>query len=72
MTGQQKPQPPDSGPAPIVDAAAVGTAETGHDDIDSAVLALDAAPTEDLDALVAAAEQVQRTLQARLRDLGDT
>lgn len=44
--------------------------ETGDIVIDAALSDLDAAPVEDLDAQIAAGENVQSTLQSRLRDLG--
>jgi hypothetical protein len=44
--------------------------ETGDIVIDSALRDLQAAPAGDLDAQIAAGQQVHRTLQARLSDLG--
>ena len=44
--------------------------ETGDILIDAALVELAAAPAEDLDAQVGAAEHVLRTLQSRLADLG--
>lgn len=46
------------------------TPETGDLVIDAALADLAAAEPEDLDAQIAAGEQVQRTLQSRLADLG--
>ncbi|NNM44689.1 hypothetical protein [Knoellia koreensis] len=44
--------------------------ETGDIVIDSALRDLQSAPADDLDAQIAAGQQVHRTLQARLSDLG--
>ncbi len=44
--------------------------ETGDIVIDAALRDLAAVPDEDLDGQLAAGEQVQRTLQSRLGDLG--
>ncbi|GGL25350.1 hypothetical protein H9L10_05000 [Phycicoccus endophyticus] len=45
--------------------------ETGDLVIDSALAELAASPEVDLDAQLAAGEEVQRTLRSRLGDLGD-
>ncbi|WP_404382246.1 hypothetical protein LL946_15600 [Knoellia locipacati] len=61
----------DEGPAPAPGAASATPApETGDLVIDAALRDLAEAPEDDLDAQVERGEQVQRTLQGRLSDLG--
>ncbi|MGE9807773.1 hypothetical protein [Janibacter sp. G1551] len=55
----------DETPVPAAEAPV-----TGDNLIDAAVAELADAPLDDLDAQIAAGDNVQRTLQARLSDLG--
>ncbi|QIM21059.1 hypothetical protein G7075_07805 [Phycicoccus sp. HDW14] len=57
-------------PQVAADPAPDAPPETGDIVIDSALGALAAVPEEDLDARLAAGEEVQRTLRSRLGDLG--
>ncbi|MBK6886368.1 MAG: hypothetical protein IPH03_07740 [Tetrasphaera sp.] len=61
--------PPPSETFPPAQAAPPGVA--GDLVIDAAVATLLAAPAEDLDATLAAGEELHRTLTARLADLGE-
>lgn len=62
---EQAATPPETGTAPSGEVP-----ETGDLVIDAALAELASTPAADLDAQLAAGEQVQRTLQARLADLG--
>ncbi len=57
-------------PTSRVGAARNPAPETGDLVIDAALRDLAASPADDLDAQIEAGEHVQRTLQARLGDLG--
>ncbi len=58
------------GRSPAPEAAESDAPETGDLVIDAALRDLAATPADDLDAQIEAGENVQRTLQSRLGDLG--
>lgn len=60
----------DGHPAGAPDPALDEAPQTGDEVIDAALRDLAAVPDDDLDGRLAAGEHVQRTLQARLSDLG--
>ena len=61
---------PPAGDEAVEPPAATGAPETGDLVIDAALRDLAATPEDDLDAQIDRGEQVQRTLQGRLGDLG--
>ncbi|KRE40086.1 hypothetical protein [Knoellia sp. Soil729] len=63
----EQPAPPEATPAAATEHAAP---ETGDLVIDAALRDLADTPDDDLDAQIERGEQVQRTLQGRLSDLG--
>ncbi|MEO7267967.1 MAG: hypothetical protein ABIW49_02045 [Knoellia sp.] len=61
---------PESEPVTSPEVGSGGAPETGDLVIDAALRDLGDAPVDDLDAQIERGEQVQRTLQGRLSDLG--